>query len=129
MTTARKQENLGKRETHNLIAADKVEGTEVRNPAGEKLGTIETLMIDKLSGKVAYAVMSFGGFLGIGDRYHALPWSVLKYDTTLGGYVVNLDKGQLEGAPSYDRSQEVDWNDRAWGKKVHDYYQVPPFWI
>jgi hypothetical protein len=129
MTAARKQDGLGKRETHHLISADKVEGTEVRNPAGEKLGAIETLMIDKLSGRVVYAVMSFGGFLGIGDRYHALPWSVLKYDTKLGSYVVNLDKRQLENAPSYDRSQEIDWNDRTWGQQVHDYYQVPPFWI
>jgi hypothetical protein len=59
-------------------------------------------MIDKPSGKVAYAIMSFGGFLGIGNQYHPLPWSVLKYDTHLGGYVVNLDKQQLEGAPAYE---------------------------
>ena len=129
MTAARTPGASERRDAHSLIAADRVEGTEVRNPAGEKLGTIETLMIDKLSGRVAYAVMSFGGFLGIGDRYHALPWGVLKYDTDLASYVVNLDKQQLEKAPTYDRSDEIDWNDRAWGKQVHDYYQVPPFWI
>jgi hypothetical protein len=72
-------------ETSDLISSDKVEGTAVYNRQGEKLGSIYTLMIDKISGKVVYAVMSFGGFLGIGDRYHPLPWSVLKYDTRQGG--------------------------------------------
>jgi sporulation protein YlmC with PRC-barrel domain len=66
-------------ETSTLISSDKVEGTAVYNREGEKVGSIHTLMIDKASGKVAYAVMSFGGFLGIGDRYHPLPWSVLDY--------------------------------------------------
>ena len=86
-------------EIGNLIASSKVEGTAVYNAAGENLGEIDDLMIDKLSGKVAYAIMSFGGgFLGImGNQYHPLPWSVLKYDTGRGGYVVNLDKQQLEG--------------------------------
>ena len=83
-------------ETGNLIASDKVQGTNVNNTAGDNLGAIYDLMIDKPSGKVAYAIMSFGGFLGIGNQYHPLPWSVLKYDTNLGGYVVNLDKRQLE---------------------------------
>ena len=84
-------------EAGNLIASDKVQGTNVYNTAGDNLGAIHDVMIDKPSGKVAYAIMSFGGFLGIGNQYHPLPWSVLKYDTNLGGYVVNLDKGQLEG--------------------------------
>ena len=75
-----------------LIASDKAQGTNVYNTTGDNLGSIHDLMIDKASGKVAYAIMSFGGFLGIGSQYHPLPWSVLKYDTNLGGYVVNLDK-------------------------------------
>ena len=75
-------------ETSSLIASDKVQGTNVYNTAGDNLGSIYDLMIDKLSGKVAYAIMSFVGFLGIGNQYHPLPWSVLKYDTGLGGYVV-----------------------------------------
>ena len=85
-------------ETGNLIASDKVQGTNVYNAAGDNLGAIHDVIIDKPSGKVAYAIMSFGGFLGMGNQYHPLPWSVLKYDTNLGGYVVNLDKRQLEGA-------------------------------
>ena len=122
-------QGLDRKETGRLIAADKVEGTNVYNSAGEKLGSIENVMIDKTSGKVAYAVMSFGGFLGMGDSHHPLPWQVLTYDTDQGGYVVNLDKKSLEGAPSYRSNENVNWEDESWGKRVHDYYQVPPFWI
>ena len=86
-------------ETGTLIASDKVQGTGVFNAAGDNLGAIHELMIDKPTGKVAYAIMSFGGFLGIGNQFHPLPWSILKYDTTMGGYVVNLDKRKLQGAP------------------------------
>jgi hypothetical protein len=96
-------------ETGNLIASDKVQGTNVYNATGDSLGAIHDVMIDKPSGKVAYAIMSFGGFLGMGNQYHPLPWSVLKYDTNLGGYVVNLDKRQLEGAPAYDVGTEPAW--------------------
>jgi sporulation protein YlmC with PRC-barrel domain len=116
-------------ETSSVISADKVEGTTVYNTKGEKLGSIEEVMIDKLSGKVAYAVLSFGGFLGIGDRHHPLPWQVLKYDTNQGGYVINLDKKTLEGAPSYSDDESVNWADQQWGRQVHDYYQVPPYWM
>ena len=79
-----------------LIAANKVKGTNVYNPAGEKLGSVDDIMIDKVSGRAIYAVMSFGGFLGMGEMYHPLPWTTLKYDAQKGGYVVNLDKRQLE---------------------------------
>jgi hypothetical protein len=115
-------------ETSTLISSDKVEGTAVYNREGEKLGSIHTLMIDKTSGKVAYAVMSFGGFLGIGDRYHPLPWSVLDYETSQGGYVVDLDRSKLEGAPTYGTSETPNWSDRGWGQQVHDYYGTRPYW-
>jgi hypothetical protein len=118
---------LEAKETSRLIAADKVEGTAVYNAAQEKIGSIENIMIDKLSGKVAYAVMSFGGFLGIGDNYYPLPWSMLKYDTRVGGYVVNLDKKVLEGAPSYGARDRIDWDDEKWGRRVHDYYGIAPY--
>ena len=126
---ATKGQDLETRETGRLIAADKVEGTTVYNANGDKLGSIENVMIDKTSGKVAYAVMSFGGFLGMGDSHHPLPWQVLHYDPDQEGYVVNLDKKALESAPSYRSEEDVNWEDEAWGKRVHDYYQVPPFWI
>ena len=82
-------------------------------------------MIDKRSGRVVYAVMSFGGFLGIGERYHPLPWSVLKYDTDKGGYVVNLTRQQLEGAPTYAANETPNYDDPVWGRKVYDYYGAP----
>ena len=115
-------------ETSRLIAAEKVNGTSVYNRQGEHLGTIEDVMLDKVSGKVAYAVMGFGGFLGIGERYHPLPWSVLSYDTRLGGYVVDLDRDRLSGAPTFSADEEVDWNDRNWGQRVNDYYGTSPWW-
>ena len=114
-------------ETSSLIASDKVHGTNVCNAARDNLGSIHDLMIDKVSGKVAYAIMSFGGFLGIGNQYHPLPWSVLKYDT--GGYVVHLDKSRLERAPAYDVGTEPAWGDREYETKIHDYYGVGPYWI
>ena len=89
------------RETTTLIAADKVQGTDVFNNGGDRLGSVHDLMIDKQTGQVAYAIMSFGGFLGVGDSYHPLPWSLLRYNTNLGGYVVEIDESQLEDAPSY----------------------------
>ena len=89
------------RETTTLIAADKVQGTDVFNNGGDRLGSVHDLMIDKQTGQVAYAIMSFGGFLGIGNSYHPLPWSLLRYNTNLGGYVVEIDESQLRDAPSY----------------------------
>ncbi len=115
-------------ETARLIAAEKVNGTSVYNRQGEHLGSIEDVMLDKVSGKVAYAVLGFGGFLGIGERYHPLPWSVLAYDTRLGGYVVDLDRARLEGAPTFAANEDVDWNDRKWGQRVNDYYGTTPWW-
>ena len=111
-------------ETHRLIASNRVEGTAVYNRQGEKLGTVDKFMVDKRSGKVEYAVMSFGGFLGMGDSYHPLPWNVLKYDTNQGGYVVDLDKQILQEAPSYKEGEEPPY-DEAYGKRVHGYYRVP----
>jgi hypothetical protein len=125
---AMSEDRLKATESGNLIAASKVEGTRVVNTAGDKLGEIENVMIDKPTGKVAYAVMSFGGFLGIGDRHHPLPWGVLKYDPNLEGYVVNLDQQKLEKAPNYATDDEIDWEDRDWGQRLHDYYNVPPYW-
>jgi PRC-barrel domain protein len=120
------EETLEKRETLQLIAADKVEGTAVYNGNDDKLGTIERVMIDKTSGRVAYAVMSFGGFLGIGDRHHPLPWAVLRYDSNKGGYIVNLDRDALERAPTIAvKDSGFDWGDPAWNRRVHDYYKTP----
>jgi hypothetical protein len=114
-------------ETDRLISSDKVVGTAVYNPQGEHLGSVYNLMVDKISGQVAYAVMSFGGFLGIGESYHPLPWRLLKYDVRQGGYVVDLDRRRLEGAPSYTASSLPSWSDRTYGHRVDEYYGVPPY--
>src|SRR5215204_6076750 len=95
LTTNMGSESVATDETGGLIAASKVNGTYVFNGQGESLGSIYDVMIDKRSGEVAYAVMSFGGFLGIGEEYSPLPWSALSYDTGQGGYVVDIDKETL----------------------------------
>lgn len=112
----------------HLIAANQVQGTSVYNTALEKLGSVEDVMIDKTSGRIAYAVLSFGGFLGIGDRYYPLPWEKLSYNTEVGGYVVDIDRDTLEGAPSYTDEATAGWNNESWGREVYSYYGVHPFW-
>ena len=121
--------SLEARETHALIGSDKVEGTAVYRSNGEKVGSIARVMIGKQSGKVGYAVMSFGGFLGIGEDYYPVPWSMLKYDTNLGGYRVGVTEDQLKGAPKFTRNTEWDWTDRSRDKDVYDYYRVPMWYV
>ena len=111
-------------ETARLIASNRVEGTAVYDRQGERLGDVYNFMVDKHSGQVAYAVMSFGGFLGIGESYHPLPWKSLDYSKDMGGYVVDVTREQLEGAPRYGR-EEDPWRDPAYGRTVHDHYGVP----
>jgi len=111
-------------ETHDLISADKVVGTAVYDAGGERLGTIDSIMVGKMSGKVAYAVMSFGGFLGIGERYHPLPWNVLTYDEAKGGYNIQHTADDLRDAPNYSRD-EVDTLDYGTSSgAIDDYYGV-----
>ena len=109
-------------ETDRLIASDKVEGTAVYNRQGERLGSVYNFMVDKRSGRVEYAVMSFGGFLGIGGSYHPLPWKALTYDTSQGGYVVDLDKDRLRGAPSYAAGEDPAWGDPGYGRRIDEFY-------
>src|SRR5918997_4750077 len=111
-------------ETRRLIASNKVEGTPVYNRAGEQLGTVYNFMVDKFTGQVAYAVMSFGGFLGMGESYHPLPWKALSYDRRLGGYVVDIDKDRLEQAPRYG-ADEDPFADPDYGRRLDDFYGVP----
>ncbi|MBP2447600.1 PRC-barrel domain-containing protein [Rhizobium leguminosarum] len=113
--------------THSLIASDRVEGTRVYGADGRHIGSIERLIIAKLDGRVAYAVLSFGGFLGIGHDHYPLPWEKLNYDTKLDGYRIDLTKEQIEGAPSYSDDDDSWYNDN--GRRVYDYYGVPPYWM
>jgi hypothetical protein len=122
MATRTQAKPLEKRETSALIGSDKVEGTPVHRSDGDNVGQIERVMIDKLTGKVAYAVMNFGGFLGMGEDYYPLPWSVLTYNPTLGGYEINVTAQQLKNAPKYSRHDSWDWSDRARTEKVSHYY-------
>ncbi|MBB3637585.1 MULTISPECIES: PRC-barrel domain-containing protein [unclassified Variovorax] len=107
--------------TANVISSDRVEGTSVYNSAGDKLGTIDDLMIDKLSGQVRYAVLEFGGFLGIGKDRYPIPWNMLKYDTAQEGYVVPLQKETLEGAPKYADTSIPDY-DESYTASINRYY-------
>jgi len=113
---------------HSLIASDRVEGTPVRRPNGDKIGTIQRLMVDKLSGKVAYAVLGFGGFIGIGQKHLPIPWSRLNYDPDSGAYQLDLSDEELELAPAYEANKEFDWGDRSEEVRIHDYYQAPRYW-
>ena len=116
--------SLEANETGNLIGSDKVEGTAVYGADRNKIGSIERVMIDKMSGRGSYAVLSFGGFLGIGDDYYPLPWQSLKYDTSLGGYVTGVTESQLEGAPHYGNDNAWNWGDPTRTRSVNDYYGV-----
>ena len=111
-----------------LIESDRVEGTAVYDPNGNKIGSIERLMIEKIGGKVAYAVMSFGGFLGLGEEEYTIPWNKLDYDTSLGGYRTDITEQQLRGAPSFYRDQDYDWSDRKRERELHDYWRAPYYW-
>jgi hypothetical protein len=113
------------KEIGNLIGSDKVEGTAVFGADAQKIGTIERVMIDKVSGRVSYAVLGFGGFLGIGNDHYPLPWQSLKYDTRLGGYVTGVTESQLRSAPKYGNDNDWNWADAARNRAVNDYYGVP----
>jgi hypothetical protein len=107
--------------SNDLVSSDRVEGTSVYNAAGDKLGSIDYLVIDKRSGQVRYAVLEFGGFLGLGTDRYPLPWSMLDYDVDKEGFVVPMDKASLEGAPRYSGDTRPSY-DEAYGRDVYDYY-------
>src|ERR1700761_8082715 len=106
-----------------LIAASKVSGTTVYDTTGDKLGSIYDVMIDKRTGHIEYAIMSFGGIFGIGDNYHPIPWASLTYDEEHGGYVVNIDRSRLEGAPAYATEEDL-WADPKYAVLVNSYYGI-----
>ncbi len=111
----------------SVIGSDRVAGTEVYDRAGKHIGSIEKVMIEKVSGRVSYAVLSFGGFLGIGDDHYPLPWEKLRYDEDLGGYRVDISREQVEGAPSYSKGSDYDWTQGA-EQQLYSHYGQPPYW-
>ena len=115
-------------ETHRLIASNKVEGTAVYDRRGERLGSVYNFMVDKVSGQVAYAVMSFGGFMGLGEEYYTLPWGVLSFSPELDAYELNLNEDQLRGAPRRTAEGHDASFDREWEEHVHRYYNATPYW-
>lgn len=122
------QSQLKEDEVGRLISADKVEGTTVYNPNGDTVGKVSNIMIDKISGRVAYAVLSSGGILGIGKDAIAVPWNVLKYNTDKGGYVVDVEHTKLENAPQMASGDFRELEDRDFEKHIHDYYNIDPYW-
>jgi hypothetical protein len=113
---------MEERETGTLIGSDKVESTAVYCADRQNIGSIQRVMIDKVSGQLKYAVLSFGGFLGMGSDYYPLPWQSLKYDTSLGGYLTNITEDRLRGAPKYSDENSWSWSDPARTRSVNDYY-------
>ena len=110
---------------HALISSEDVEGTNVYDMKGKSIGEIDHLMIDKVSGRVTYAVMSFGGFLGLGHSHYPVPWGALKYDTKLNGYVTGITEQQLRDAPEFS---DNSWSNRNWETQTHTHYNVRPYW-
>ena len=110
---------------HQLISSEDVEGTEVYSVGGQNIAEIDHLMIDKISGRVTYAVISFGGFLGLGHSHYPVPWAALKYNSNLGGYITGITEEQLKDAPAFS---DDAWTDRSWEAQVHKHYNAPPYW-
>ena len=119
----------GQRSGKPLIESDRVEGTAVYDRDGNHIGTVKRVMLDKISGRVAYAVMSFGGFLGFGAEEFAVPWSMLDYDKSLEGYRTDLTAEQLRNAPSFSKDRGHDWSNRESERQLHDYYRVSYYWL
>ena len=125
---AQTRQDASIKETSSLIASDKVEGTSVYGADGQHIGSIERVILEKRGGRVAYAVLSFGGFLGIGHDHYPLPWEKLSYDESLDGYRVDVTKAQVENAPRFKDESEDAWYKEN-GRKIYDYYGIPPYWM
>jgi hypothetical protein len=112
----------------SVLAASTLAGNSVRNSAGDDLGSIDEIMIHIPSGRVAYAVLSFGGFLGMGSKLFAVPWSSLKVDEDNKCFVLDADKQTLENAPGFDKDNWPDMTDTTWGEEIFTYYGATPYW-
>jgi sporulation protein YlmC with PRC-barrel domain len=113
----------------HVVSASKLTSGVVKNTDGEKLGDIKEVMIDTETGRVAYAVLSFGGFLGMGDKLFAIPWSALRsHLSEPSAFVLNVTKERLQAAPGFDKKDWPDFADRKWGGTIFDYYQLKPYW-
>ena len=111
-----------------VMGADTLVGDSVRNAKGEDLGKIEEIMLDMGGGRIAYAVLSSGGFLGMGNKLYAIPWSSLRLDTDNECFVLDMDKSKLESAPGFDKDHWPTMADRQWATDLHNYYGSRPYW-
>jgi sporulation protein YlmC with PRC-barrel domain len=112
----------------DVMAASTLEGDAVRNSAGEDLGKIEDIMLDVRSGQIAYAVLSFGGFLGVGNKLFAVPWSALTLDTDNECFVLDVSKDRLKDAPGFDKDHWPSMADPRWQSEINTYYGRPAYW-
>ncbi|MEE4154676.1 MAG: PRC-barrel domain-containing protein [Erythrobacter sp.] len=114
-------------ENHSLISAEKVDGTTVYSHDGDKAGTVKSVMINKRSGQVEHAVLSIGGFLGLGSEYHAIPWDKLDYDTELGGYRLGVSEDQLRKGPTFSENESGTLTNRDYETRVYSHYGSTPY--
>ena len=112
----------------NAIRARKVIGTDVKDPAGKSIGKVEDILLEKQSNNIMYAVVGFGGFLGMGEKYHPLPWQILHYDDSQGAYVVNLTKEQLAAAPADSLDALTQSDGLGYRERIYDYYKTDRYW-
>jgi sporulation protein YlmC with PRC-barrel domain len=112
----------------SVMSSDEITGTKVRNLEGENIGKIEEIVLDLDIGMIRYAVMSFGGFLGIGDKLFAVPWKSLQYSDAEGMFILDAHKDRLKNAPGFDKDRWPNLSDTKYGSTVHEYYGVPPWW-
>ncbi|MGH8713147.1 MAG: PRC-barrel domain-containing protein [Casimicrobiaceae bacterium] len=111
-----------------VMDAASLQGDKVVNAAGEDLGKIEAIMLDVTGGRIAYAVLSFGGFLGMGSKLFAIPWGALTLDAREERFILDVSKEKLESAQGFDKDQWPSMADTAWASEIHAYYNVPPYW-
>ncbi len=112
----------------DVMDAVSLTGDEVVNAAGDDLGKIEAIMLDVKSGRIAYAVLSFGGFLGLGSKLFAIPWPALTLDAAQKRFVLDVSRERLESAPGFDKDHWPSMADRAWATDIHEYYDIEPYW-
>ncbi len=127
MRTSKIKKTDADKRVRNVLSAGTLAGNSVRNAAGEDLGKVDEIMIDIPAGRVAYAVISFGGFLGLGDKLFAVPWSALKVDEDEKCFVLNADRQSMDKAPGFDKDNWPDMSDPDWGSEIANYYRITPY--
>lgn len=116
------------RKYRRVLSASTLAGDTVKNSAGDDLGKVDQLMIDIPTGRIAYAVLSFGGFMRMGNKLFAVPWEALKVDEDRKCFILDVEKSRLENAPGFDKDNWPDMADRTWGSQIYSYYGRTPYW-